>query len=173
MRRIITLFIALACFSSALSQPGAKDPNVKIKAIFLYNFTKYIVWPADYKEGDFIIGVLGESSLINELSKMAQTKKVGRQNIVIKKYNSVNEIGKCHILCIPQESSTSLNEVIKKLNGNSTLIITNKEGLAKKGAAINFKVEASKQRFELNTANATKYNLKVSANLSALAIVVN
>lgn len=173
MRRIITLFIAFLCFSSVFGQSGEKDPNVKIKAIFLYNFTKYIVWPSDYKQGDFVIGVLGESSLINELNKMAETKKVGSQKIVIKKYSSVSAIQRCHMLCIPKESSSSLNEVIKKLYGSSTLIVTDKEGLAKTGSAINFKVEASKQKFELNTANAKKYNLKVSANLSALAIVVN
>lgn len=31
--------------------------NINPKSIFIYNFTKYIEWPLNSKENDFIIGV--------------------------------------------------------------------------------------------------------------------
>ncbi len=149
-----------------------KNTNTKIKAIFLYNFTKYIEWPSDYKSGMFKIGILGSTDMIQELEQMASKKKVGAQQIVISKFASVDAITKCHMIYIPREKSGTLAEVVKKVGGNSTLIITDKEGSARKGAAINFVVESNKQRFELNVSNALKHNLKVSSNLSGLAIVV-
>ncbi len=154
-----------------------QDPNSslsKVKASFIYNFTKYIDWPEKYKEGNFVIGILGTSSFYNDLTSMLSTKTVGAQGFEIKSYSSVESIsGICHILFIPAEHSSLLPEVLKRMKGKSTLIITEKAGLAKQGAAINFVVQENKQKFELNQKTMEKYNLKVSTTLTALAISVD
>ncbi|MBC7389642.1 MAG: YfiR family protein [Opitutaceae bacterium] len=173
LRRIfILLFLASFGFSSKAQLP---DPVSRIKVMFLYNFTKYIEWPQDYKQGDFVIGVLGgaSESLKKELEKLASTKKAGIQTIVVKNYNSVAEIEKCHLLFIPESKSNLLDEATAKCKKNSTLIVTEKDGLAKRGSAINFVVKDNKQNFELNKGNIERYNLNVSTNLLSLAIQVN
>jgi hypothetical protein len=156
--------------------PILQDPsssNAKIKASFIYNFTKYIEWPDKYKEGNFVVGVLGTTSFYNDLVTLLNTKTVGNQRFEIKNFASVDAIsGICHILFIPTESSSMLPEVLKKIKGKSTLVVTEKPGLAKKGAAINFVVENNKQKFEMNKANIEKYNLKVSTTLASYAIQV-
>ena len=153
-----------------------QDPNSslsKVKASFIYNFTKYIDWPEKYKEGNFVIGILGTSSFYNDLTTMLSTKTVGNQGFEIKSFTTAESLsGICHILFVPAENSSMLPDILKKLKGKSTLIITEKPGLAKQGSAINFVVENNKQRFELNKANVEKYNLKVSTTLAALAIQV-
>jgi hypothetical protein len=143
--------------------------------MFLYNFTKYIEWPQEYKQGDFVIGILGggADNLKKELAKLASTKKAGIQNIVIKTFGSVAEIEKCHMLFIPETKSSLLEDASMKCKKTSTLIVTEKDGLAKKGSAINFVVKDNKQNFELNKGNIEKYNLNVSSSLLSLAIQVN
>ncbi len=132
---LITLFISISICCNA------QVP--KLQSIFIYNFTKYIEWPASYTSGNFIIGVLGQSPLTKELNNLSKTKKVLNQPIVINKFKNI-----------------------------STLIITEKKGMAKQGAGINFVIVNNKQKFELNKANISKYNLKVSPNLINLAILV-
>lgn len=150
------------------------DTNAKIKAMFLYNFTKYIEWPSAYKEGNFVIGVLGNNAnLMAELNKMAAQKTAGTQKFEIRSLSSVDGASKCHIVYIQPDKGGELPEVIGKLKGKSALIITEKPGLARQGAAINFVVQENKTKFELNKGNAEKYNLKVSSNLASLAIVVD
>ena len=39
------------------------------------NFTKLVEWPQTYREGEFVIGVIGSSPIYTELEKMAKTKK--------------------------------------------------------------------------------------------------
>jgi len=176
MRRTLLLVIAFLCISSGFSfqQPVRDDTNARMKAAFLYNFTKYIEWPEAYREGNFVIAVYGSSpSLLTELRNMTSTKSLGSQKFEIKSVSSLEAVGKSHILFIPQETSYTINEVTGKLKGKSTLLVTEKSGMAKLGAAINFVVIENKQKFELNKSNAEKYNLKVSSNLLSLAIPVD
>tara|TARA_B100000809_G_scaffold266274_1_gene328184 strand:- start:6926 stop:7441 length:516 start_codon:yes stop_codon:yes gene_type:complete len=167
--------IAIILVSLLILNSGFKigvDTNSKMKAIFIMNFTKLIEWPQPYREGNFVVGVVGESPLYSELAKMAKTKKVANQSLQIKKFNSISEINKCHILYVSQNKSEDILSVIKMLKQHNTLIITEKQGLVEKGAGINFVVKNNRQKFELNKSNVEKYKLKVSSNLEALAFTV-
>lgn len=163
----VTFTIAVVLFSYA-----AQAQMYNYYQIFMYNFTRYIQWPADKQNGDFVIGVLGNSEVTPRLEKMANSKKVGSQAIKVKEFKSVNDINSCHMIFIPSNKSGELNVVKNKLKGNSTLIITEKEGLGKEGSAINFIVKDGKLRFELNKAATEKAQLKVSGDLAKLAILI-
>lgn len=151
----------------------AGDTNARIKSVFIYNFTRYIEWPADYKSGNFVICLYGNNTtMLTELNNMAKTKTVGTQKIEVRNINSLDAIGKNHILYVTPDVTTPLKDIIAKLKGKSTLLVTEKPGQAKEGSAINFIVVDNRQKFELNQGNASKYNLKVSSSLVALAIPV-
>jgi hypothetical protein len=140
--------------------------------IFLYNFTKYIEWPSENRHGDFVIGVLGVTLLMPELDNLAKTKMIGSQKCVVKYFNNVKDIQQCHMLFIPNDKSDEMENILKKVKGMKTLIVTEKEGLARKGAGINFVSIDNKQKFELNKTNVGKYGLKVSSNLLSLGILI-
>tara|TARA_B100000508_G_C11456496_1_gene277005 strand:- start:216 stop:716 length:501 start_codon:yes stop_codon:yes gene_type:complete len=154
---------------------GSKvDTNAKIKAVFIYNFTRYIEWPTDYQSGEFTIGILGENeALVQELTKMSKVKKVSNQSFSIRTYSSLSDINNPHILYIPDNNTSTLTNVVTKLTGKSTLIVTEKPGMAKQGSAINFVVEGNRQKFELNKSNVERHNLKVASALEKLAVLVN
>ncbi len=140
--------------------------------IFIYNFAKYIEWPTDKQSGDFVIGVLGNSPLVEHLNKMASQKKVGDQTIKVIVFQSVNDVKPCHMLFLPEGKSNSFASLKGKLGGSPTLLITEKEGLGKQGSNINFIVVNGKLRFELNKVATEKSNLKVSSDLTKLAILI-
>lgn len=150
----------------------ASAQSEKLHTVFIYNFTKHIEWPAEYRDGNFVIGVLGNSPIINELKTLASARNVSGQPMEVKKFTDVDDITQCHILYIPQDQSDEIGAVLEKVKDYNTLIVTDKKGLARAGSAINFLVDGSKQKFELNKSNATKYGLKVSSDLERLAIIV-
>jgi hypothetical protein len=150
----------------------AYSQNEKFKALFMYNFTKYIEWPASHRQGDFVIGVLGNSQLTRELETIASKQKVGSQNIIVKTYGSVDEIGYCNILYLPPSKSSQISFVVNKLTDKSTLLITDKEGLASQGACINYIMDGDKLKYEVNKNNIEKKGLSVSNALLSLGIVV-
>ena len=171
MKKIALILITFLFLSSGF-KVSSVDANSKMKAIFIMNFTKLIEWPKSYREGSFVVGVVGQSPLYIELAKMAKTKRVAHQSLEIKKFKTVNDITKCHILYVSRGKSEDISSVIKKVKSNSTLIITEKQGLVDKGSGINFIVKNNRQKFELNKKNVIKYKLKVSKSLEALAFTV-
>ncbi|MFL5763836.1 MAG: YfiR family protein [Bacteroidia bacterium] len=175
MKKLLCIMLSVTLLSSwiVISPDQSEEANAKIKAIYIYNFTKYIEWPDSYKEGNFVVGVLGNNvALINELNKMAASKTVGTQKFEIKSVTAPADCAKCHIVYILSDNSGQLTDVLGKVKGKSALIVTDKSGLATKGAAINFFIDGNKQKIELNKSNIEKYKLKVASTLLDMAVQV-
>ena len=170
---VVWTILGLFQGQAAWAQSKVEATETKIHSIFIYNFTKYINWPEEYNKGDFIIGVLGEADLTDELYKMAKVKNVGNRRMVIKKYAEVSKIeSRCHILFIPSGSSHLLSSALKKTKGQPTLVITHKDGLGRAGSLINFVSSNGKLRFEINLNALEKNGLKCAQQLKNLAIVI-
>jgi hypothetical protein len=146
--------------------------NYKLYTLFIFSFTRYIQWPEAYSQGDFEIIILGDSPVIEDLKAMAQAKKVGDRAIKVTRINSPAEIRKCNILFVPAAKSAQLPEVLAKVNTQSILVVTEENGLASKGSNINFILKDGKVAFELNQSTVSRQNMKVSNELSRLAILI-
>jgi len=142
----------------------------KAEAVFIYNFTRLIEWPSDFKKGDFVIGIYGTTDVLQEISHYMTGKTVGSQSVKVVKYNTVESIGRCHILFVAFGKSNEISLVQERIGNNKTLIVGEKNGLLKNGAAINFVVIDNNLKFELNSTNASKYGLKILSALEKLSI---
>ncbi len=176
MRRILLLWSFLSLGHLAAAQSVIPDEfektQMQIQTLYVYNFTKYFIWPPECNSGDFILGVLGESKILEEFTKMAQLKNVNGRRISVRKYATPADIEKdCHILYIPYECSHLLSEVLNAVKG-STLIISNKEGLGKFGSTVNFIAKDGKPVFEINIDGVEKRKLKCAQQLKSIAILL-
>lgn len=146
--------------------------NYQLHSVYIYSFIRYVQWPGEDNSSDFVIGVLGDSPLVPHLEKMAQVKKAGNRSIVIKTFNTVSEVENCEILFMSKESGNQLAGLLSQLKGQNTMVITEEEGMAKEGSNINFVVRNGKLAFELNKAAMDRSQLKVSTELTRLAILI-
>src|SRR5690606_35377890 len=122
--------------------------------------------------GDFVIKVLGESSFESELKVMAQSKKVGNRAIKVNRIEDIADVSDCHILVIPASQSARLEELLAKLQGLPVLVVTEEPGLGTKGSDINFVDRDGRLAFELNQSTINNRKLKVSTELTRLAILI-
>jgi hypothetical protein len=157
----------------SLMNPGVnqmKDTRSPVKAMYIYNFATLIDWPSEYRKGDFVIGVYGTKEGVYDNLKMKfEGRAIGSQEIKIQNYSSVGEISKAHILYITPTKSSQISTLNSKFKGKSTLLVTEKEGYLSKGAAINFVVKGTSQKFEINKSNAKKHKLVIADRLLDLA----
>ena len=153
-------------------QSSKIEDEYSIKTLFIYNFTKYIDWPAAVQKNVFEIDVIGESDILKPLNELARNKKINQKPIVIKVIEAETE-APGDIVFIPFSKSKKLGEVLKNCKGKSALVVTEAPELAVKGATINFKTVDNKIRFELNQAAAKNSGLKLSSQLIELSIPVD
>jgi len=160
---IFIAFMILFCAGNIFAQ------NEKFKALYIYNITKYINWSSNDKTEYFVIGVLGNSDIIEELKTIAKKRKINEKNVQVVKYSSINDVTNCHILFLTSAKSNLLSNFTPK-KYNNILIITEKKGMIDIGAAINFIEIEGILKFEVNTNNITKYGLKYNSELLNFSI---
>jgi len=145
--------------------------NEKIKVTFIYSFTKYISWPAELSQGNFIIGVYGSPAMSQELKTIAQTRKVGIRTIEVLDFASTGSLQKCHIVYVPESKKADLDKVIEKYNSQAVVVVSDASGGIQKGAAINFIMADGKQNFEIRKENVEKNGIVVNSQLLNLGVV--
>jgi hypothetical protein len=152
MRRLLLSFAVLLFGAGWIHAQDAK-----FNSLFIVNFAKYVEWPS--ASGDFVITVLGEDPVIDELKYIAEKTSIGEQKLTVTKCNTSEQIGKCNIVYVTPGKSNTLATVVAKFGGSNVLIVTNKEGLAAAGAAINLAMIDGKQRYEINQESLKKSGL--------------
>ena len=171
-----SLLNAMSClvfFVSFCSFQGVKEiSEPTIKALFLYNFTKYVEWSAEKNHDHFIIGIYGTSAVTDELKHVCANKKVNNKDIEIETINDLSQAENCNILFIPKDQDDQLKKITVAAEENGLLIVTEERGMAMKGAAVNIIEKDQKIRFELNETALKRAGLKASSQLLSLAILV-
>jgi hypothetical protein len=168
------IFISMIC--SAILMIGStyaqERPTHEIHAAMVYNFIKYVQWPDEAEAGEFVVGVLGEDNVFNTLKTWYDGKPKGSKKYVVKKLASSAEANSCHVVYVGKSKNKEFENIKASTTGKSILTVTDGNGLGQKGSCINFKVIDGKLKFELNQTTVTGSNLKVSSQLSSMAILI-
>lgn len=163
--------IILACLLLGACQSFAQDKDYKSYSLFIYNFVKYIEWPSSSQE--FVIGVYGDSPIIKELENMAKTKKAKGRPIIVKKISTAEEALNCQLVYVPPSKSAQTKLIAERIKGKPILLVGEREGLARKGAALSFvTMDDDTLKFEFNQGVLDQNNLKIPTVLSKLGLAI-
>lgn len=173
MQRMKCTLVFMFVLLTGVSYAQSEAEESSLKAAFIYNFTHFIEWDDDVFPNEFIIGVAGNSLIDEPLEEIAKTRKVNNKKIIIKYFQSVEDVEKCNILFISKNCKKPLAEFLEKPELKKTLIIGEREEYASMGAGINFVITDKKLKFEINKKSLDDAGLKVSAQLLKLAIIIN
>lgn len=166
---LVCLFFSLFLFGTASAQ---ERPTHEIHAAMVFNFIKYVQWPDEGDAGEFIVGVLGDDKVFQTLQKWYDGKPKGNKKYVIRKLGSAAESSGCQVVYVGKSKSRDFETIKASTLGKSILTVTDGNGLGQKGSCINFKVVDGKLKFELNQGTVAGSNLKISSQLSSMAILL-
>lgn len=147
-------------------------PTHEIHAAMVYNFIKYVQWPDETQAGDFVVGVIGDDNVFNTLKQWYDGKPKGSKKYVVKKLTSADEANVCHVVYVGKSKNKEFDNIKATTTGKSILTVTDGNGLGQKGSCINFRVIDGKLKFELNQGTVSSSNLKISTQLSSMAILI-
>jgi hypothetical protein len=146
----------------------------QVKALFLFNFAKYVDWPASAFPDDgapIVIGVVGQDSFGDDFQKVAAGKSINGRQVVIKHVSSPEEYKTCHILFVSASEKDHLASILDAVKDTSILTVGETDGFLSQGM-INFTKKASKIRLEINLKAAQDARLQLSSRLLSVADVV-
>ncbi|HEX2711650.1 MAG TPA: YfiR family protein [Candidatus Acidoferrales bacterium] len=156
----------------AQSEP---PPEYQIKAAFLYNFAKFVEWPADAfadPHAPLVLGIVGEDPFGSVLDKLVLDKTVNGRGLLIKRLKHGPDLRNCHILFVSSSERKRVAQILESLQGASVLTVGETQRFAQSGGVIDFILEENKVRFEINSDAAARARLNISSKLLALARIV-
>lgn len=143
------------------------DVEYKVKAGYLYNFTKFITWPEDKSE-TFNLCIVGEDPFGDLIDPIEQRSAFGRP-IKLFRFNSLNKEQYCHILFI--SASIKDNSLLKGI-ANKSLTVSESKDFATQGGMIGFVNRQGKIKLQINLKMLQQSDLKISAKLLEVAELV-
>jgi hypothetical protein len=174
-RVLAMVLVAAGALSGSVPQAmGQSDPptEYQVKAAFLFNFAKFVEWPANafvHPEDPIVLGIVGEDPFGFALDGMVFRKTVNGRSFMVKRLEIGPELRGCHILFISSSEKKNLAHILESLKGSSVLTVGETDQFVQSGGAIKLLLENNKVRFEVNVGAAAMARLKVSSKLLALA----
>ena len=150
-----------------------EPPNeYQVKAACLYNFTKFIVWPAEaFRETDktFTICILGRDPFGAALDAVVAGRAIDGRPLEVRRLSDASQTAGCRVLYL---GASDRKRIATPENQIGVLTVGEGGSLASATLVINFTLNGGKVRFEINTAAAEDRKLHVSSRLLSLATVV-
>lgn len=170
LRTVVTaLTMLLATLMSAEAQDATDHA---VHANIVYHFVKYVDWPEDRKTGEFVIGIVGDATLVEDFQNEIANKSVGEQAIVVRRYSPLQAEYDCHILFVGENYSGSLRKIARRTAGTPVLLVSEERGMISRGACINFIIEADRLKLEINKTHIEQRRLNIASELLQLGRLV-
>ncbi len=163
MRRLWVVVLVLSGAGVLHSQ--AVSFEYQIKAVYLFNFVKFIEWPADADSRPLTICVADQNPFGDVLAETVRGEKVNERPLVARVI-AEPEPG-CHVVFVPQAAPAAV--YLRAARGHPILTVGEAPGFLKQGGIINFIVEDGKVRFQIDQNAAERVELRVSSHLLRLA----
>ena len=167
----------------------ASNLEYQVKAAFIFNFIKFVDWPAG-KASDgnepMVIGILGKSPFGSAFDPI-KDKGIKNRKIVIKQFESfrelqkstgkniselqqqIDDMKKCHLVFICDSEKDVLAEIVESMKGSPVLTIGEMPEMLDRGGMIRLLMENEKVRFEVNLGAAERASLDIRSQLLRLA----
>lgn len=170
----ILAIAALVHAAPAPEGPQEAASEYDVKAAFLYNFTKFVEWPAAAfhdDRGAMRLCVLGDDPFGSSLGEIAEGDVAGRR-LTVWRFRAMKDPATCQILFVSRSETGRLPQILRSVRDAPVLTVGDTQGFLEQGGIVNFIREGSKVRFEISQESAERAGIKISSRLLRLAVRV-
>ena len=154
---------------------SSKPTEYEVKAAYLYNFGRFVEWPSRTGMAQlhsFNICVVGQDHFGAALSNTLADETIAGKSVAIKRIQGAQEATNCQILFISTSEESQLKQILTVLKGSSVLTVSDMPQFSRQGGMVQFVLDGSRVRFEINLASAERAGLTLSSELLKLAVNV-
>jgi hypothetical protein len=176
-RRCITkrLLVVAALLFGVRVEAQAPMAESQVKAMFVYNFLKFVEWPADLSVGlkdPFVVLIIGEGATADATERFLESKTIGEQPVVVRRTEWDQSLAGVRAAFVVEQDPKKLHRILDAAATAGVLTIGEGESFTTRGGVIALLVHDRKVRFDVDTSAAQSAGLRVSSKLLALTRAV-
>ena len=155
----------------ASGNPGA-DQEYALKAVFLYNFCRFIDWPTrafGSPDEPMVIGVIGDNPFGKLIEETVKGETLRGRRIRVEYYRRSSDIGGCHVLFVGASEMGRADEIIAAVSGRSVVTVGESDAFLDRGGMIALVADQNRVRLRINPARLRAEDLAASSKLLRVA----
>jgi hypothetical protein len=161
---------------AGVAGPGnSASLEYQVKAAFLYNFAKFVEWPAAATPpgAPLVVCVFGADPFGPVLEETIRGRAAKGRPIEVRRIEGASHLGGCAMVFVgaaePVRTTAVLDDSVRK----AVLTVGESAEFQERGGMIRFVLEDSKVRFDVNLGAARKAGLRIRSQLLGLARTVD
>jgi hypothetical protein len=170
----VAVFAIVSSSTTSWSQAAVAPRESTIKAAFLYKFAGFVEWPPgtfQRPNQPLVIAVSRDDDFHADLEQLVAGRTVEDRPVIVRKLAEGASTAGVHVLYLGERREARLREAIDATAGPIVIVTEQSQGL-RSGSVINFSTEGGRVRFSVSLAAAEARNLRLSARLLAVALVI-
>jgi hypothetical protein len=157
----------MLCAMSVMPRAVAQEVSLeyRVKAAYLFNFAKFVEWPAEAPAGPLTICVAGRDVFGDVLAQTIRGETIESRSLAARVILEP-EPG-CHIVFVPRGSATPA--YLRAARNAPVLTVGETPDFIDQGGIITFILDGANVRFEIDQDAANRVGLRISSRLLRLA----
>lgn len=147
----------------------------KVEAAILSKFPQFVDWPAGALDGRATIDfcVVNGDGIQRDLQEVVSGERVGGRPLVVRRVERDAELSGCHLLFVPASAISTHRSLLRRAAALPVLTVSDGEGFLEDGGIVRLREVDGRERFDVNTAAASRAGLRISSQLLQLAASVS
>jgi hypothetical protein len=176
-RAVLLAILTMSVIGCSVLYAHAQASSVseyRVKAAFVYNFAKFVDWPAvafANHQAPLILCIVGTDPFGAAL-EILKDKTIKHRKLVVQHKSQRETLNDCQIIFISASEHRLLGQLLGPLQDKLILTVSDMDGFLEVGGMINLMTVANKIRFEVNLDAVRRAGLTISAQLLKLATAV-
>lgn len=165
---------AVVCLLAAqrMAAQSQTSTEANLKAVFLYNFSKYVTWPAtgaigERSPAELRICATENNSFFTLLKTAVQGEDIDGKPLLPVALDGLDEARTCQILYVGDSQSADAKAWLTAVRNAQVLTVA--DGPLNDDTVIAFVRDENRIRFDINRAAASRHGLNISSKLLRLA----
>jgi hypothetical protein len=153
------------------AQGAAPATEQEVKAAYLFNFTRYVDWPADAfdaPDAPVNLCILGEPGFGDLVRQAVEGRRSRGHPVRVLEPDEPSQVADCHIAFLPS-SPREARVWLQALRGAATLTVGDGPGFLQRGGMVAFVMVEQTLRFEIDAAAVRSARLQISSRVLSLA----
>ncbi len=151
--------------AAQVAHPSQDD----VEAAYLYNFGKFVRWPADEQHEPLTICVLGKDPFGPTLDHVVAKESIDGRPLAVARVSDTSAVRACSILFISGSEAPRFDRDLALVAGLPIMTVSDMPDFVDHGGMIQFLLQDDRVRFEVNLNAASKSGLVLSSQLLKVA----